>query len=154
MYRCLCDTVGKKDGNLLSNTSKEQIGMECCRIEFSVGNAKTVLKMVDRLFNHYADLYVSSHSSVPLTVPGKTRKLFQGRYRTCDRRAIRTWVLAQKCGVGTSILAFLPGHLGADELECWSAATKDLMCYLLASWEVMGHWDSMVYHHHSTDSRV
>ena len=52
----LVDTVGKKDGNLLSNTSKKQVGMECCRIpSFSVGNAKAVLEMVDRLFNSNAD---------------------------------------------------------------------------------------------------
>ena len=52
----LVDTVCKKDGNLLSNTRKEQVGMECCCIpSFSTGNAKTVLEMVDRLFDRYAD---------------------------------------------------------------------------------------------------
>ena len=52
----LMDTVGKKDSNLLSNTGKKKVGMECgCIPGFSVGDAKTGFEMVDRLFDHCAN---------------------------------------------------------------------------------------------------
>lgn len=120
------DTIGKKDGNLLSNTCKKQIGVKCCRIpSFSAGNAKTVLKMVDRLFNHYADfICLVPFISSPDGAGKGTQTFFRADIEHATAGRIRTWVLARSAASVLPILAFLPGHLGADELECWSAATK------------------------------
>ena len=100
--------------------------MECCRIpSFSAGNAKAVLEMVDRLFDRYADFICLIPFLSPPDGTGKGTQTFLGvnvEHATAGR--IRAWVFTRGAASVLSILAFLPGHLGTDELECRTAATQ------------------------------